>query len=49
MGSFHLRRGLLNLAKKKVSLLHNDLNSKVQDVGGYPAKEKTNQNLQVVN
>ena len=45
MGSFHLRRGLLNLAKKKVSLLHNDLKSKVQDVGGYPAKEKNKPEL----
>ena len=41
--------GLLNLAKKKVSVLHNDLESKVQEVGGHPAKEKTNQKLQVVN
>ena len=41
--------GLLNLAKKKVSVLHNDLESKVQEVGGHPAKEKTNQKLQVLN
>ena len=48
-GGFYLNGGLLNLAKKKVSVLHNDLESKVQEVGGHPAKEKTNQKLQVVN
>ena len=47
-GGFYLNGGLLNLAKK-VSVLHNDLESKVQEVGGHPAKEKTNQKLQVVN
>ena len=48
-GGFYLNGGLLNLAKKKVSVLHNELESKVQEVGGHAAKEKTNQNLQVVN
>ena len=37
---FYLSGGLLNSAKKKVSVLHNDLESKVQEVGGYAAKEK---------
>ena len=45
MGGFHLRRGLLKLAKKKLSLLHNDLESKVQDVEGYAAKEKNKSQL----
>ena len=37
--------GLLNLAKKKVSVLHNDLKSKVQEVGDYAAKEKNKSEL----
>ena len=41
--------GGLNLLKKKISVLHNELESKVQEVGDHAAKEKTNQNLQVVN
>ena len=48
-GGFYLSGGGLNLPKKKVSVLHNELESKVQEVGGHAAKEKTNQNLQVVN
>ena len=48
-GGFYFSGGLLNLAKKKVSVLHNDPESKVQEVGGHATKEKTNQNLQVVN
>ena len=37
--------GLLNLAKKKVSVLHNELESKVQEVGGHAAKEKNKSEL----
>ena len=37
--------GLLNLAKKKVSVLHNDLKSKVKEVGDYAAKEKNKSEL----
>ena len=37
--------GLLNLAKKKVSVLHNDLESKVQEVGDYAAKGKNKSEL----
>ena len=44
-GGFYLSGGLLNLAKKKVSLLHNDLESEVQDVGGHAAKEKNKSEL----
>ena len=44
-GGFYLGGGGLNLPKEKVSVLHNELESKVQEVGGHAAKEKTNQNL----
>ena len=44
-GGFYLSGGLLNLAKKKVSLLHSDLESEVQDVGGHAAKEKNKSEL----
>ena len=37
--------GSLNLAKKKVSVLHNDVESKVQEVGGHAAKEKNKSEL----
>ena len=37
--------GSLNLAKKKVSVLHNDVESKVQEVGGRAAKEKNKSEL----
>ena len=37
--------GLLNLAKKKVSVLHNEIQSKVQEVGGHAAKEKNKSEL----
>ena len=37
--------GSLNLAKKKVSVLHNDLKSNLQDVGGHAAKEKNKSEL----
>ena len=37
---FYLNGGLFNLAKKKVSVLHNDLESKVQEVGGHAANGK---------
>jgi len=42
---FYLSGGLLNSAKKKVSVLHNDLESKVQEVGGHAAKEKNKSEL----
>ena len=39
-GGFYLSGGGLNFPKKKVSVLHNELESKVQEVGGHAAKEK---------
>ena len=42
---FYLNRGSLNLAKKKVSVLHNDLKSNLQEVGGHAAKEKNKTEL----
>lgn len=44
-GGFYLSGGLLNLVKKKVSVLHNDLKSKVKEVGDYAAKEKNKSEL----
>ena len=42
---FYLNRGSLNLAKKNVSVLHNDLKSNLQEVGGHAAKEKNKPEL----
>ena len=44
-GGFYLGGGGLNLPKKKVSVLHNELESKVQEVGGHAAKEKNKSEL----
>ena len=40
-----MNRGSLNLAKKKVSVLHNDLKSNLQEVGGHAAEEKNKSEL----
>ena len=37
--------GGLNLPKTKVSVLHNELESKAQEVGGHAAKEKNKSEL----
>ena len=37
--------GLLILAKKKISVLHNELESKVQEVGGHAANGKNKSEL----
>ena len=44
-GGFSLSGSLLNLPKKKVSVLHNELESKVQEVGGHAANEKNKSEL----
>ena len=42
---FYLNGGSLNLAKKKVSVFHNDLKSNLQEAGGHGAKEKNKSEL----